>query len=100
MGETSYILGIKIHKNQLRKLLVLSQESYTRRILEKFKIDKRKPMDTPISKRKTFNLEMCPKTLKECSEIAQISYFNIVGSLIYIMMCTRPDILLCCGFGE
>ena len=100
MGETSYILGIKIHKNQLIKLLVLSQESYIRRILEKIKIDKCKPMDTPISKRKTFNLEMCPKTLKECSEIAQISYFNIFGSLIYIMMCTRPDILLCCGVGE
>ena len=32
MREASYILGVKIHRDHFRKLLILSQESYIRRI--------------------------------------------------------------------
>ena len=92
MGEASYILGIKIHRVHSRKLLALSQESYIRRILEKFKMDKCKLIDTPISKGQTLNLEMCPKTSKERNEMTRVSYSNAIRSLMYAMMCTRPDI--------
>ena len=69
MNEASYILELKIYKDCSRKILALSQESYIRRILEKFKMDKCKLMDTPISKEQTLNLEMCPKTSKERNEM-------------------------------
>ena len=70
IGEASYILGVKIHRDRSKKLSTLSQESYIERILENFKMDKCKPMDTLISKGQTHSLETCPKTLKECSEMA------------------------------
>ena len=54
-------------------------------------------MDTPISKGKTLSLEMCPKTPKELKAMARVLYSSIVGSLMYVMMRTRPDICYVVG---
>ena len=35
---------------------------------------------------------MCPKTQEEIEYIARVPYSSIVGSLMYAMVCTRPDI--------
>ena len=51
MIETAYILGVKINRDRSRKLLSLSQETYIKRILERFNMSACKPMDTLISKR-------------------------------------------------
>lgn len=50
-GKASYVLGVKIYRDRLRNFLALLQKPYIRRIFQKFKMDKYKPMDTPISKR-------------------------------------------------
>ena len=84
-------MGVKIHRDRSRKLPTLSQESYIERILENFKMDKCKPMDTPISKGQTLSFEMCPKTSNEQNEMTRVPYSNAVRSLIYAMMCTRPN---------
>jgi len=34
---------------------------------------------------------MCPQTLKENEKMARVPISNDVGSLMYAMMCTRPD---------
>ena len=36
MGETSYVIGIKIHKERSRGILGLSQKTYINKILERF----------------------------------------------------------------
>ena len=36
MGETSYIIGIKIHRERSRGILGLSQETYINKVLERF----------------------------------------------------------------
>ncbi|KAL0284099.1 UNVERIFIED_CONTAM: Retrovirus-related Pol polyprotein from transposon TNT 1-94 [Sesamum radiatum] len=37
MGEAEYILGVKIHRDRSKKLLSLSQETYIKRIIERFR---------------------------------------------------------------
>ncbi|KAA0053095.1 gag/pol protein [Cucumis melo var. makuwa] len=37
--------------------------------------------------------EQCPKTPQEVDDIRRIPYALSVGSLMYVMLCTRPDIL-------
>ena len=40
---------------------------------------------------------MCPKTPQEKEKIAKDSYLSAIGSLMYAMMCTRPDICFVVG---
>ena len=35
---------------------------------------------------------MCPKTLEKRKAMARVPYSSVVGSLMYAMMCTRPNI--------
>ena len=35
---------------------------------------------------------MCPKTPQEKERMPRVPYANVIGSLMYVMMCTRPDI--------
>ena len=37
---------------------------------------------------------MCPNTFKEIKHMSRISYASMIGSFIYVMLCTRPDIAL------
>ena len=36
--------------------------------------------------------EQCPKTPQEVEDMSNIPYASAVGSLMYAMLCTRPDI--------
>ena len=56
-----------------------------------------KLIDTPIEKGHTSSLEDCPKSEKENREMARVPYASAVGSLMYAMLCTRPDICFAVG---
>lgn len=51
-----------------------------------------KSMDIPIAGGETLSLEMCPKTENEKEDMSRFPYSSAVGSLMYAMMYTRPDI--------
>ena len=38
MGEASYVIGIKIHRDRSRGILGLSQETYINKVLERFRM--------------------------------------------------------------
>ena len=50
-----------------------------------------------MQKNESLSLEMCPKTQDEKEKMARVPYANAVGSLMYAMMCTRPDICYAVG---
>ncbi|KAA0037539.1 putative gag-pol polyprotein [Cucumis melo var. makuwa] len=41
--------------------------------------------------------EQCPKTPQEVEDMRRIPYASVVGSLMYVMLCTRPDICYAVG---
>ncbi|TYK29163.1 gag/pol protein [Cucumis melo var. makuwa] len=41
--------------------------------------------------------EQCPKTPQEVEDMSNIPYASSVGSLLYAMLCTRPDIFYSVG---
>ena len=65
MGEVDYILGVKILRNRSKKLSGLSQQTYIKKVLERFQMHNCKPIDTPIAKNESLSLDMCPKTQDE-----------------------------------
>jgi hypothetical protein len=97
MGEASYVIGIKIHRDRFRGILGLSQETYINKILERFRMKDCSPSIAPIVKGDRFNLNQCPKNDFEREQMKNIPYASAVGSLMYAQVCTRPDIAFVVG---
>ncbi|KAM1503934.1 hypothetical protein ACFXTO_000100 [Malus domestica] len=91
MGEAHYVLGVKITKGHSRKLLSLSQKTYIKKVLERFKMKNSKPHRHSYGKSAKSSLEQCPKIKKEKEQMTNIPYAFVVGSLMYAMLCMRPD---------
>ena len=51
-----------------------------------------KPVSTPLANHFKLSKDMCPETQEEIDYISKIPYSSAVGSLMYAMVCTRPDI--------
>ncbi|KAL0463157.1 UNVERIFIED_CONTAM: hypothetical protein Slati_0203300 [Sesamum latifolium] len=69
MGETSYILGIKIYKDRSRRMLGLTQSSYIEKVLKRFKMEDSKRGFIPMSHGVKLSKKQSPKTdeeLKRC----------------------------------
>ncbi|XP_070039071.1 uncharacterized protein [Nicotiana tomentosiformis] len=97
LGETSYILGIKIYRDRSRKLLGLSQSLYIDAILNRYNMDNSKRGYLPIGTGITLSREDCPKTPEERERMSKIPYASAVGAIMYTMTCTRPDVAYAFG---
>ena len=83
MGLADVILGVKILRTSGG--LVLSQSHYVDKILDKFSNDDSGVARTPID----VNLHM---SKNRGESVSQLEYSRVIGSLMYLMSCTRPDI--------
>eukprot|EP00253_Pinus_taeda_P019588 PITA_19588 len=97
MGEASYVIGIKIHRDRFRGILGLSQETYINKILERFRMKDCSPSVAPIVKGDRFNLSQCSKNDFEREQTKNVPYASVVGSLMYAQVCTRPNIAFVVG---
>ena len=81
-GQISWFLGIQfIHENGCIKM---NQTQYLVNLLKKYNMDQCKPRATPCELKLNFNSQAA-------SEFS-VKYRELVGSLIYAMTCTRPDL--------
>jgi len=90
LGETTYILGIKIYRDRSKRLLGLSQSMYIDTIRKRYNMDKSKRGYLPIGNGVTLTRKDCPKTTEERERMNSVSYSSVVGVMIYTMTCTRP----------
>ncbi|RVW31476.1 Retrovirus-related Pol polyprotein from transposon TNT 1-94 [Vitis vinifera] len=97
MGEASYVIDIKIHRDRFQGILGLSQETYINKVLERFRMKNCSPSVSPIVKGDRFNLDQCPKNDLEREQMKNIPYASAVGSLMYVQVCTRPYIAFVVG---
>ena len=51
-----------------------------------------KVVSTPLLGHLKLTKEMCPKTQEEEDKMSMVPYSLAIGSLMYAMICTRPDI--------
>ena len=85
------------YNNHAKRLLGLSQKTYIKRMLKRYHMQDSKPMDTPVDKSLSLSRDMCPKTPEEKEKMSIVPYASAVDSLMYVMMCTRPDICYVVG---
>ena len=70
---------------------MVSHERYIERMLERFNMKNSKPVFTPLAGHFKPSKRPCPSTEKEKDEMLVLPYSSTVGSLMYAMVCTRPD---------
>ena len=97
MGEASYVIGIKIHRDRSRGILGISQETYINKVLERFRMKDCSPSVAPIMKGDKLSLNQYPKNDLEKESMKNIPYASVVGSLMYAQVCTRSDIAYVVG---
>jgi len=51
-----------------------------------------KPVSIPLASHFKLSKEVCPKTQEEMAYMSKVPYASTIGSLMYAMVCTRPDI--------
>ncbi|KAE8690124.1 hypothetical protein F3Y22_tig00110926pilonHSYRG00104 [Hibiscus syriacus] len=92
-GEAKKILGMKISRDKKLGRLCLSQKEYLRKVLKRFGMnEKSKPVSTPLAPHFKLDASMSPKDDVEREYMSKVPYASVVGSLMYAMVCTRPDI--------
>ena len=83
LGEADVILGIKIVRKD--NSLALSQSHYIEKVLKRYNHFELKPAATPVDP----SIKLMKNTGRAMD---QLKYASIIGSLMYAMHCTRPDI--------
>ena len=92
LGEANFILGIKLWQDRKNEVLGLSQAGYIDKVLERFSMQNSKKGLLPFRHGIPLSDDQRPKTQEEENMMRQIPYDLAVGSLIYAMLCSRPDI--------
>ncbi|KAL0411156.1 UNVERIFIED_CONTAM: Retrovirus-related Pol polyprotein from transposon TNT 1-94 [Sesamum latifolium] len=92
IGEASYILGIKIYRDRSRRMLGLTQSSYIEKVLKRLKMDHSKRGVLPMRHGIKLSKKQSPKTDEELKRMSNIPYASAVGSIQYVVQCTRSDV--------
>ncbi|CAI7882062.1 unnamed protein product [Closterium sp. NIES-53] len=87
LGELRSYLGLQITKDRGRRTITLTQSHMVHQILQRFGVQFSSPQPTPLS---TGHSLSAPPS----DESVELSgpYPELVGCLMYLMTCTRPDL--------
>jgi hypothetical protein len=87
LGEASLFLGMTITRDRINRTLRLGQDRMVSDIISKFGLENAKPKNLPLS-----TSEVLSKTIGEPLDKTQYPYSTVIGTLLYLSSCTRPDI--------
>ena len=84
LGQLHVMLGIHVERCRQKKLLFISQPDYIQTILHRFDMQYSNPMSTPLVSSETVtNMR---------NDAIEIPHRQAIGTLMYLMVGTRPDI--------
>ncbi|GKD57373.1 hypothetical protein Tco_1290760 [Tanacetum coccineum] len=92
LGEAAYILGIKIYRDRSRRLIGLNQSAYIDKILKRYKMDTSKRRTIQMQPNVDLRKSQGPSTPAEVKRMKGVPYASAVGSIMYAVRCTRPDV--------
>ena len=82
LGAAKNILGMRVERSN--NVITLDQSNYIRNVLDRFSMQDSKPARTPLVTVTQLEKGVCDTSFP---------YQSLVGCLMYIRVCTRPDII-------
>lgn len=94
LGPARRILGMDIFRDREKGILRLSQSVYIKKVIANFRMQDAKTAATPIGA----HLKLSSvKDAEECIDTDEITYASAVGSIMYAMVGSRPDLAYAIG---
>lgn len=88
LGQLRKCLGMNVKINENK--ICIDQKDFIEKLLNKFKLENCKNIDTPM--------EVNLKLEKSKNEMSNCLYQQLIGSLMYLSVLTRPDISYCISY--
>ncbi|KAG8480197.1 hypothetical protein CXB51_024909 [Gossypium anomalum] len=92
LGPAKKILGMEILRDRKVSKLYLSQKGYIEKLLCRFNMRSAKPVSTPLAAHFRLSSALSPQSDDEIKYMSHVPYSSAVGSLMYAMVCSRPDL--------
>ncbi|GKC42321.1 retrotransposon protein, putative, ty1-copia subclass [Tanacetum coccineum] len=92
LGDAAYILGIKIYRDRSKRLIGLNQSAYIEKILKRFYMENSKRGTIPMQEKLKLSKSQGASTPAEKQRMQNIPYASAIGSIMYVVRCTRPDV--------
>ena len=93
LGEANKVFGMEIERDNDSCKARLIQKGYLQKVLQKFNINSdTKFISTQLAPRFKLRATMSSTEVEERECTSHVPYANAVDSLMYIMMCTRPNL--------
>lgn len=92
LGEIRSFLGLSVNYNRNEAILQIDQEKMIERVAEKFRVSNCNNVLTPMEEKLV--LHPC----KDPKQLTKYPYRELIGSLMYLMLGTRPDICFAVSF--
>ncbi|CAI5987866.1 unnamed protein product [Closterium sp. NIES-65] len=87
LGELRSYLGLQITRDRARRTITLTQSHMVQQVLQRFKFTYSSPRATPLSTRHSLSALPSDESVEPSGP-----YPELVGCLMYLMTCTRPDL--------
>jgi hypothetical protein len=98
IGPAEYILGIQIIRDCIKRTIHLCQAVYIHKIANHYSLTDVNSVSTPLSDTSAhLTCDMSCRTTEEREAMRRVLYLSTIGSMMYTMLGTRPDIAYSVG---
>ncbi|CAI7747002.1 unnamed protein product [Closterium sp. NIES-53] len=87
LGELRSYLGLQITRDRAQRTITLTQSHMVQQVLQRFDFTYSSPQATPLSTRHSLSALPSDEFVEQSGP-----YPELVGCLMYLMTCTRPDL--------
>ncbi|CAI7742556.1 unnamed protein product [Closterium sp. NIES-53] len=87
LGELRSYLGLQITRDRARRTITLTQSHMVHQVLQHFGFQFSSPQPTPLSTSHSLSAPPSDESIELSGP-----YLELVGCLMYVMTCTRPDL--------
>ena len=93
LGGETFLLGIELRRKEGGDMMLV-QQKYALEVVQKFGMADSKEVSTPFEPGSILGVEGGPRSMEERAKMVGVPYRSLVGSLMYLAVCTRPDIAM------
>ena len=92
LGDLNWLLGLEVTRDRGRRTITFGQSAYIQKVVDRFNLQDAKPLSIPMNPGDNLSVRDCPEALDEIDKMRHVPYKEAIGSLMYAVIGSRPDI--------